>query len=186
METSKIEVSLPDEYSVLGADLSLNRPGFCLIKMKKNKIHVERLDCVDNKSKPNKKPRGQTLTEIAEKLEELLRVEGDLFLVREKSINNAGFGKRSGTAARTGVSEVVGVTDYIAWKKQKQWDEIYPVSIKKLITGSGKADKEAVAAAVKKYLGELEFENDDESDAAAVAVAWLIKNNVIKENINAG
>lgn len=175
------EDKLPTEYYVIGADLSLNRPGFIVMKIHNKDIDVKKIDCVDNKSKPNKKPRGQTLTEIAQKMRQLVELvpkDTPFYLVREKSINNASFGRRSGTAARTGISEVCGVVDLIAWEHEKEWDEIYPVTIKKLVAGSGKALKEAVAAALPDFIGKQEYHNDDESDAAAVAVAWLIQHNV--------
>lgn len=47
------------------------------------------------------------------------------------------------------------------------------------MTGSGKADKAAVAAAVHKIFPDLEFKNDDESDAAAVAAAFMINEGLI-------
>ena len=88
----------------------------------------------------------------------------------------------SSTAARTGVSSVVGVMDLLAWQHANlSWEEYYPVSIKKLLTGNGKAEKGDVAAALSAYLGEHDYKNDDESDAAAVAVAWLIHHNQIKQ-----
>lgn len=68
----------------------------------------------------------------------------------------------------------------ILWKSyRKNWEEIYPVTVKKLVTGSGKADKAAVAAAVHKIFPDLEFKNDDESDAAAVAAAFMINEGLI-------
>ena len=101
-------------------------------------------------------------------------------LVREASVNNASFGRRSGTAARTGISEAVGVSDLIAWEFQKEWTEIYPVTVKKQITGNGKSDKEEVAKSLTRYMGEWEYACDDESDAAAVAVAYLLKSGAIQ------
>lgn len=179
---------LPTKYSLLAADLSLRRPGFCLMRINReleNPIDSVRLFSLDNKTAKDK-PRGQMLAEIANFLHEILHyADHPVYLVREKSINNClGRMAHSGAAARSGISEVVGVTDYIAWiDVQKEWDELYPVSIKKQITGSGKAEKEAVAKAVVQYIGEQPFENDDESDAAAVALAWLIAENQIKQII---
>ena len=54
-------------------------------------------------------------------------------------------------------------------------------TIKKLLTGNGKAEKQEVANALTAYIGEHAYRNDDESDAAAVAVAWLISHNQIKQ-----
>lgn len=44
--------------------------------------------------------------------------------------------------------KVVGIADMAVWEHAKQaWEEIAPTTIKKLLTGSGKADKEEVAVA---------------------------------------
>lgn len=55
------------------------------------------------------------------------------------------------------------------------YKELYPVTVKKLVSGSGKAEKKQLAAAVENRLAELwEFDNYDESDACAIAMAyWL-------------
>ncbi len=174
-------IEFPDSYYVIGADLSLNRPGFALIHIVSNSINEVHVSSVDNKSKPTKKTRGEILVEISEEIKRLLNSSDHVYLIREASINNACFGRRSGTAARTGISEVVGITDYIAWIEKKQsWFELYPVSIKKLVTGNGKATKEEVADKLKDYVGNIDYSNDDESDATAVAIAWLIKEKQIK------
>ncbi|WP_338463482.1 crossover junction endodeoxyribonuclease RuvC [Brevibacillus borstelensis] len=61
-------------------------------------------------------------------------------------------------------------------------DVISPTDVKKRIAGSGKAEKADVAEGVRKLLGLAEdyrFATDDESDAAAVILAWLIGQNLI-------
>ena len=63
----------------------------------------------------------------------------------------------------------------------KEWYSIYPVTIKKLITGNGRAMKEEVAECLEKYIGKQDYKCDDESDAAAVAISWLIQQGQIKE-----
>ena len=171
----------PDLFYVIGADFSLNRPGFSIVKVETGIITGIITESVDNKTKKENKTRGQLLVEIADKLEEICKdSKENSFFVREASVNNALFGRRSGTAARTGISEVVGISDLILWKtKTKSWNEIYPSTIKKLVSGYGKATKEEVADSLYDYVGEHEYLNDDESDATAVAVAWLIQQNVI-------
>lgn len=179
-------IVIPRRYTLLAADLSLKRPGFCMLNVEQDddgaKITDTYLSSVDNKTKV--KPRGQLLQEISNAFQLLLdSAEHPLILVREQSINNCGGpSARSGTAARTGISGVVGVMDLMAWQENHlNWNEIYPVTIKKLLTGNGKADKSQVAAALEAYIGQHDYRNDDESDAAAVAVAWLIKNNQMKQ-----
>ncbi|MEV2911322.1 crossover junction endodeoxyribonuclease RuvC, partial [Paenibacillus larvae] len=61
-------------------------------------------------------------------------------------------------------------------------DHLSPSTVKRLVTGSGRAEKEDVAEEVRKLLGlpsDYEFASDDESDACAVALAWLIQNGVV-------
>lgn len=179
-----------DKYVVIGADLSLKRPGFAYVEIDndngKAEIVNSMLFSVDNK-KTTKKTRGRLLSEIGEQFKQIMQIavgsQKQIFFVREASINNSSFGKRSGTAARTGISEVVGVMDLLAWEKlEAEWQELYPVSIKKLITGNGRAEKELVAQCLEYYVKDKEYKNDDESDAMAVAIAWLIKNNQIKQH----
>ena len=44
--------------------------------------------------------------------------------------------------------KVVGIADMAVWEHAKQsWEEIAPATVKKLLTGSGKARKEEVAGA---------------------------------------
>lgn len=187
-KTKEIPLEIPSKYTLIAADLSLKRPGFCMIHIEEKDgsptISDFHLSSVDNKNKI--KPRGQLLEEIATAFSLLLNAAKDqIFLVREQSINNCG-GKmaHSSTAARTGVSSVVGVMDLVAWQHAHlNWEEYYPLSIKKLLTGSGKAEKQTVAAALSAYLGERDYKNDDESDAAAAAVAWLVNHNQMKQII---
>lgn len=60
-----------------------------------------------------------------------------------------------------------------------------PTSVKKLVTGSGKAEKDVVAEAVRRYLRldpAFKFRAGyDDSDACAVALAYLIRENIIDE-----
>ena len=180
------QVQIPDQYTLVAADLSLKRPGFCVMHISKEGSAAQIKNCslisVDNKTKT--KPRGQLLEEIGCAFKNILdNTDGPLFLAREQSINNCG-GKmaHSSTAARTGASAVVGVMDLLGWQKNHTtWEEIYPTTIKKTLTGSGKAEKQAVAEALASYIGEQTYKNDDESDAAAVAITWLIKHDQIKQ-----
>lgn len=144
---------------------------------------------VDNKTKV--KPRGQLLKEILTAFSSFIdSVDPSvpIFFVREQQVNTfTGKGARTSASAKTGVASVVGLMDYIIWlHRHAEWQEIYPVTIKKLLTGYGKAEKQQVAQSMSDYLGLQHYQNDDESDAAAVAVAWLIQhrqiNQIIKED----
>lgn len=57
-------------------------------------------------------------------------------------------------------------------------DEINAATVKRLIGGHGKADKDEVADGVRRILrlgDDYTFATDDESDAAAIVLAWLIE-----------
>ena len=179
------EIIFPPHYYVCGADLSLRRPGFCLLEVDSKDGNANivdiRLMSVDNKGKKNK-THGQILREILFCFNKFLSVskpgdeetgEDSFYFVREKMILN------KKVPSERDVAKVVGIMDF--YLNSQEWYEIYPVTIKCVIAGSGKAEKSEVAAALPAYVGNQEYKNDDESDATAVAVAWLIQNHQIKE-----
>lgn len=177
-----------DSIIVFGADLSLNRPGFCRIKVSKDgekyAIKAVTVMSIDNKTK--KKTRGQKLEEISEGFYDFIKndINENCYFVREAVVNNGSHSPLNAASTRTGLSEVVGVMDLVLWQKaKKEWEEFYPATIKKEISGNGRADKQAVASAVLEYIRGIEFINDDESDAAAVALTWLTKNGYIDHKI---
>ena len=186
------EITFPQHYYVCGADLSLRRPGFCLLEIDnedgKAKIIDVKLTSVDNKSKKTK-THGQILREILFCFNKFLSCartteesdiagsnDDEFFFVREKMILN------KKVPSERDVAKVVGIMDY--YLDNQEWYEIYPSTVKCLIAGSGKAEKQMVADALPQYVGEQKYLNDDESDATAVAIAWLIQNHQIKEAQN--
>ena len=174
-----VAIEFPNQYYVLGADLALKRPGFCLISVKNKSIDEVFLMSVDNKT-DKKKTHGELLNDIVEAFKKFCPHEGTVYLVRENEI------MKQKIPSERSLSKVVGVMDWVAWWTNKEWYSLYPMTIKKLIAGSGKADKAEVAAALKYYIGPQDYKCNDESDAAAVAVAWLIQQGQIeaKENGN--
>ena len=76
--------------------------------------------------------------------------------------------------------KVVGVSDLYAWGLGGRiFDEVHPKTVKKLVANDQLAEKDAVAAALQQFVGEREYACDDESDAVAVGIAWLLENNMI-------
>lgn len=131
---------------------------------------MERLCHLNNRGE--KKCHGQILGEIYNLIIELA-VDVAVF-VREKGFSRFPHETQA-------LFKVVGVADLAAWKAYgTEFVEIAPTTVKKLLTGLGKAGKDEVAAALEKYIGEQHFKADDESDAAAVGIAWLIRNSYIK------
>ena len=165
----------PNEYKVCAADLSLRRPGWCIFDVKDHNIVKVTLFSLDNKTKKNK-THGQILTEIYDVFYNNVVQNTNLahwFYVREKMVMN------KKVPSERDVAKVVGLMDFMLG--DTEWDEIYPVTVKKLVAGSGKAQKSEVADALEKYIGKQNYKCDDESDAAAVGIAWLIQQGQIKE-----
>ena len=75
------------------------------------------------------------------------------------------------------LNKVVGVSDMIVWHiLSMEFQELTATSIKKHVTGWGRAEKEEVAKAIDNYCKHTAFSSDDESDAVAIGIAWLIEN----------
>ena len=131
---------------------------------------VERLCHLNNRGE--KKCHGQILSEIHDLITELA-VDVAVF-VREKGFSRFPHETQA-------LFKVVGVADLAAWRTSKtEFVEIAPTTVKKLLTGSGKASKEDVAASLRQYVGKQAYAVDDESDAVAVGVVWLIMNKMVE------
>lgn len=97
-------------------------------------------------------------------------------MVREKAISNIA----TSAATIMTLNKVVGVSDLYAWGLGcRVFEELDPKTVKKLITGDGLADKQKVAEALEKYVGPQVYACDDESDAVAVGIAWLLQQGLI-------
>lgn len=180
--TSKQEKALiefPSSYRIVAADQSLKRPGFfkCLVTKTDNSLIFSELDAINVDNKKATKPHGQILDEIHRTMLEFFPDESDntpIYYIREKLTLG------SMPMAMLGMAKVHGLTDLYLWTKERTWQELPPMTVKKVLTGKGKAEKSEVAEALKAYLGNFSFSCDDESDAAAVAIAWLIQQNQLQ------
>lgn len=108
------------------------------------------------------------LGDITLKFGEFLQLDPEATVVRERAFSK--FHRETQT-----LNKVVGVTDMLLWQSQEtQFLELTPTQIKKAIGNHPRADKDQVAAGLIPYIGEHEYTTDDESDAVAVAIAFLI------------
>jgi len=170
-------VKLPDQYWVLAADLSLRRPGFFKVYVQNTPDGpaLQSAEAVSVDNKTAQKTHGQLLDEIMKAFVFFVPNDGKpVYFAREKAFN------ARAAQSEIGIYKVIGVMDWLLYRLKLDWAEIYPVTVKKCVTGSGKATKEDVAAALKRWFPEFEYRTDDESDAAAVAVSFLVQNNVLK------
>lgn len=159
------------------ADLSLRQPGFAILKYDKD-LGVELMATSVCKNPP-KLSHGECVTRIAQHILELMGhipKGSDISFVRERAFSR--FPQETQT-----LNKVVGVTDYILASvlhemdiniKPEDWVEIAPKTVKLIVAGSGNATKEDVAVAIQRYVGQVQFETDDESDAVAVGIAYFL------------
>ena len=130
---------------------------------------MERVCHLNNRGE--KKCHGQILSEIYDLVTELT-VDIAVF-VREKGFSRYPHETQA-------LFKVVGIADLAAWKTcSTEFVEIAPTTVKKLLTGSGKAEKDTVAAALESYVGKHDYATDDESDATAAGIAWLKSQDLI-------
>ncbi len=114
----------------------------------------------------DKKLKGaERLLDLGARLNELLDTYKPKFAVVE--------GYSFGSIGRTfSISEAGGVYRYILAQRNIPIFEIPPTTLKKYITGDGRADKKKMAKVVKS-LFDLEFPSADETDAFCLLVAGL-------------
>ncbi|MBA4547722.1 crossover junction endodeoxyribonuclease RuvC [Thermoactinomyces intermedius] len=153
------------KLTVLGLDISLSSPGFAVLEVKDKKVKL--LECGSIKAN-NKHSQIQKMRRIVSHLESLTYDYDVDVKVRENS-----FVRHNRTTKI--LERTVGAVLFTLG----EMEEIPPTTVKKLCTGDGKASKEDVQESVKKWLSlpsDYKFQTDDESDACAVALAYLIQN----------
>ena len=131
------QMAMPERLRILAADLSLRCPGFAVLQYEGGKVSIGRLCHLDNRR--SKAAYGEILCAIYDLIAELS--SGIDVFVRERAFSR--FPQET-----QALFKVVGIADMAVWKPAKQaWEEIAPATVKKLLTGSGKAGKEEVAGA---------------------------------------
>jgi crossover junction endodeoxyribonuclease RuvC len=151
----------------LGLDLSLTSPAFVVIDLIDGVPKLVGTIRVKTSSKEN---HGYRLEQIRDALEGVLLMYGPFDgVIREKRVS-----PHQATAET--LSKVVGIADLVL--RDYTIREMYPSTIKKIVTGNGKAEKEEVEQRVRELLSlpsDYRFASDDVSDAAAVVLAHLIE-----------
>lgn len=142
------------------------------------RVRVIAVSNVDNKTKRNSKCHGEILSEIAHELRHYLTLDPMAVLVREENLYNIG---KSGKTVHI-LNKVIGVAELYGWALgNRQFEEIHPNTVKKILTNNADAEKDEVAAALEPYVGKIPYACDDESDAVAIGVAWLLQQGMLGE-----
>lgn len=162
---------------ILSLDVSLSQPGFAVLEVIEGEVHVRELSYVKTNAKES---HGFRLEQITNKMEELLNKHDVEYIVREKGFS------RHAHVTQT-LYKVMGVTELLAHRDNfKEVVDMPVTTVKKQVTGNGKAGKEEVAECVFQQIKGINQEDfyekkrngrmvlvDDLTDACAVGLAFL-------------
>jgi crossover junction endodeoxyribonuclease RuvC len=156
---------------ILSLDLSLACPAFAVLKVSDGKVKVIEVSHVKTKAKES---TGQRLFIISNHLKDILdRYEFDAYVMEK------GFSKFA--VATQQLQRVVGVVLVTLYRNGiEDIGELSPTTVKKSITGSGKASKDELAICLHDYVGDVTYKTDDESDAVGVGIAYAKNKKWIK------
>lgn len=170
-----------DKLYVVGLDLSLNGTGVCVIEAGKYSVKIIKEIFINNKH-IKAEDRGHKLFNI------YCNIDDTLQELKEKGIEpivvtESGFSKH--TKATQALYSVVGVVEMTMYCNNMSITKSYaPTSVKKQITGKGKASKQEVMEEVRQFLvskqGDYVFQSEDTSDALAVAISYLLDNQLLE------
>lgn len=170
---------MPPEYTkrYLGIDVSLTCTGFAVIDVKNRKptlITTQPARTLTSFSD------GQRYSFIEAITGSIAHNYGDF----EGGIIREDFTDGRSKRARQGVFGAWAAVDIgLARYSQKVTAMVSPTTVKKVVAGDGKADKAAVEVGVRKILRlkpDYVFQTDDESDACAIVLSYLINENLIE------
>ena len=169
---------------VLGVDTSLTCPAAAIIEVKDGKAKLVAVSHVTTSSKQLPHLRGQI---VYAWLLMFLAQHGTHYdaIIREDFTGKTSLTNAPVFSAWAATDRALADHGLIfdKWKepRKKTTYGVAPTRVKKLVAGSGSADKAAVADGVRKITGyEGPFATDDESDAAAIALAYAIQQGALK------
>lgn len=161
---------------ILGLDLSLSSPGIGLLEVKDGKPSVIAHSHVKTNADHDYAVRGRIIESHIRIFLATHAKKGFDYRVREKYAGK--FGHESIFTAHSAADRALHDFGLLP-------DSCKPVaqqSVKKVVVGKGKAEKEEVEEAVRKWTGyKGEFATSDESDAVAIALWFAIKTGLISK-----
>jgi len=144
---------------VVALDLSLSNSGVCIFD--ENGIPVDVFSIPTN----TKHSHGERLKTIADSLTNVKEKYNITAIVLEKGFSLHNLSTQA-------IFKVTGIANYIFW----EYEQIYyaPSSVKKIVSGNGKTDKIGIRKIVENKFPYLKIENEDQSDAVSVGMAYFI------------
>lgn len=161
---------------ILAFDLSLSNSGYAVGDITDGKLTVIEYGSIGTK-RFAQRSTGMRLHYIAAETKKIYKKYATAdHVVKERSFSNGRITASQQIQKVNGVWEMVGYTE-----KFDDFTEIPPTTVKKLLTGNGRADKTVVAEKVKDFTG-ITTKNNDESDALAVLIAYGIQQGLLSFN----
>lgn len=179
---AKKKTAQPKEppFRICGLDLSLS-PGIAAIDVRNRTPYLVAADSVATSTDDTDAVRNYTVeTFIAQFVRQYRPFK---LVVREDF--TAGRNKRATQTVFSAWSAADRALGAYGYEAEDLSPALAPTSVKKFVTGDGKAEKEKVAEAVRKWLrldSDYKFRAGyDDSDALAVCLAYLIRENLIDD-----
>lgn len=148
---------------ILGLDPAINRVGYGLIETENKEVVVLSAGVISS----GVSSYNQKLINLTEKYAELLdRMLPDIVVIEEIYV-----GKNPRVALKIG--QITGLLIASSIKRKIPFHLIPPAEVKECLVGSGIATKQQVQFMLEHITGYRNFKNMDESDAVAVAVAYI-------------
>ncbi|WP_298833799.1 hypothetical protein [uncultured Planococcus sp.] len=171
---------------VLAFDISMTSPGAAVIEVKAGKARITALSSIRQDAKRDHGLRADIIESWATLfIAEHVGKHGFDACTREDFNGRTSAQNYPVFAAWSGIQRACEKFDvqFTPWVEPGKRATLGPTpsKVKLIVAGKGSADKDEVADAVRRWTGYAgTFENDDQSDAAAVGLAYLIRNGAIK------
>jgi crossover junction endodeoxyribonuclease RuvC len=152
------------EIFVLGLDVSMNSTGWAVLGVKGQTVRLVDSGIIKANTK---QPHGKRLRNQRETFKKIIEKYRPNYVARE-----AGFSRH--IKATQTLFKAYGVAD--EFFAEDDLVEYAAATIKKVVTGKGRATKEEVESAIRVLLNlpdSFEFKSDDESDAVAIALTLI-------------
>lgn len=158
---------------IIAFDLSLTSSGYAVGEVSGRDLEIIEIGTIKTKYKKGEEA-GRRLHTIAQAVENLYKEYPDAeMIVKERSFSN---GRVKATQQ---IFKVVGIWELMSYLAGHDvFTDIAPNSVKKEVTGNGRASKKLVAEKVEELTG-ITASNDDESDAIAVLITLCLQKNLI-------
>lgn len=158
----------------MGIDQGIANLGYCIIQASENENKLLYYGLIKTSSKV---PQPKRIVEIVDTLMDIVQKYQPCELICEKLFCNPPKPKdvnghqRNKSASIVSTNTVSGLISYIAGKNDKEFIDISPMTVKKVITGTGKATKEEVRESVLKLYPELKDIKLTEHTIDSIAIA---------------